>query len=89
MKGELEEKGITAYVLDATLPNGDPAPAAMRNLPVYTPNFAHDWQHQHYWEEAVEMLKQRPLPRASFITTAEVLKVHNRAYESPKKQRLQ
>ena len=90
MGGELEAKNITAYVMDATLSNGDPAPPAMRNLPVYTPSFAYDWQHQHYWQEAIQTLKMPsppPVVRLSRITAAEVLQIHNRAYSSPGKQK--
>jgi hypothetical protein len=56
-QGRLETEGKTAYVMDATLANGEPAPNDMKVWPVYTPNFAEDWQHGHYWDEAVHMLK--------------------------------
>ena len=58
MTGELEEKCITAQMMDATDRAGNPLPYCATQFPVYTPNFAYDWQHQHFWEEAIEMLKQ-------------------------------
>ena len=56
--GKLESDGRTAYVMDATLPNGDTPPVEQRVWPVYTPNFAHDWKFQYIWDEAIVMLKQ-------------------------------
>lgn len=55
--GKLEAEGRTAYVMDATLANGEVPPNELKLWPVYTPNFAEDWQHQHFWDEAVHMLK--------------------------------
>ena len=74
--GKLETEGKTAYVMDATLPNGDPAPNAMKVRTVDTPNFAHDWQHQHYWDEAIHMLKAgtvntfKPVPIKPYRSSA-------------------
>jgi hypothetical protein len=56
-QGKLEAEGKTAYVMDASLANGEPAPNELKVWPVYTPNFAEDWQHGHYWDEAIHMLK--------------------------------
>ena len=57
MKGELEAQCKTAYVMYATDRAGNSLEGAQKIFPVYTPIFAYDWQHQHYWEDAVEMLK--------------------------------
>ena len=54
--GKLEQEGKTAYVMDATLPDGEAAPIGMRVRTVYTPDFAHNWQYQLYWTEAIYML---------------------------------
>jgi len=52
--GKLEADGRTAYVIDATLPNGDEAKGKV--MPVYTPSFAYDPLEHHYWDDAVDML---------------------------------
>ena len=62
MEGKLEDLGIIAQMLDATDGAGNPLPLPATYFPVFTPNFAHDWQHQHFWEEAIEMLKQNAVP---------------------------
>ena len=65
MTGGLEAAGRTAYCMDATLPNGDKAPVDERVTPVSTPNFAKDYKHRHYWEDAINMLMRntvQPVP---------------------------
>ena len=58
MEGRLEDAGFTAQMLNATDGAGNSLPLRAQYQTVWTPNFAHDWQHQHFWEEAIEMLKQ-------------------------------
>jgi len=59
--GKLERDGRTAYVLGATLRNGDPAPFEERIWPVYAPDFARDWKFGYWWQEAIAMLKSGSL----------------------------
>ena len=70
--GKLEAEGKTAYVMDATLPNGDVAPNDMKVCTVATPHFAHDWQHQHFWDEAVHMLKNNTTAVFKRVPTVEL-----------------
>lgn len=57
MTGELEKKGVTTYMMDATTISGHPAPYAMRIQVIQTPMFAFDWEHQVFWETAINILK--------------------------------
>ena len=54
--GRLEEKGVTSYVMGATEPNGDPSIGDRRYRTVCTPSFAYQFQHRHWWDEAIKDL---------------------------------
>ena len=55
--GKLEGAGKQTWCMRATLPNGD-APRGMDKVrKVKTPHFAFDWQHQHYWDDAIAIVK--------------------------------
>lgn len=70
--GKLEEQGRTTWVMAATQDKplclrkfawdgvGDPAVDKIRV--VSTPTFAFDWEHQHFWDEAIAMLKHNGMP---------------------------
>lgn len=69
--GELERQGRTTWIMDATVTkpvwdrkhpwDGVGDPAENKNQVIETPHFASDWQHEHHWDTAVQLLKM-PAP---------------------------
>jgi hypothetical protein len=69
--GKLEQQGRSTYIMHTTEDKppclrkhkwdgvGDPTNDKTRVIE--TPTFAYDWQHQHYWDQALEMLAAPPL----------------------------
>ena len=60
MNGKLEAEGKTAFVMDATLPNGDAAIGEAQNWVVQTPHFASNVLERKEWEAAIRMLVGGP-----------------------------
>ena len=85
MEGKLEEGGKTAYVIDTTLSNGDPAPPALKRVPVYTPNFAYDTEFQHFWLDAVCILRGQP---TSHSLAEDSVRLHNLSHSPVKRARV-
>jgi hypothetical protein len=67
MNGTLEKQGYTTWIMQATSTKpvwerkhkwdgvGDPVQDKVQVIS--TPSFAEDYQHQHHWDEAIDMLK--------------------------------
>jgi len=60
--GKLEGAGKQTWCMRATLPNGDTPKGMDKVRTVKTPHFAFDWQHQHYWDDAIAIVKNGTSP---------------------------
>lgn len=68
LTGSLEQQGRTTWIMDATSTTpvwdrkrkweGVGDPIEDKNMPIQTPSFAFDWQHEWNWTEAIKLLKE-------------------------------